>query len=88
MFFGASAALESHFQRIEQRIDEHTRAVVPRLKRARNADATGMILLQEFVDRVQARGVHVLLCGVRRDLAHRMDTTGLSASIHAPIFRE
>ncbi|MBP8081425.1 MAG: SulP family inorganic anion transporter, partial [Arenimonas sp.] len=81
LFFGASAALESHFQQIEQRIDEHTRAVVLRLKRARNADAAGMILLKEFVDRVQARGVHVLLCGVRRDLAHRMETTGLSASI-------
>jgi SulP family sulfate permease len=88
MFFGASAALESHFQRIEQRIDAHTRAVVLRLKRARNADAAGMILLKDFVDRVQARGVHVLLCGVRRDLAHRMETTGLSASIRAPIFRE
>ena len=88
MFFGASAALESHFQQIEQRIDEHTRAVVLRLKRARNADAAGMILLKEFVDRVQARGVHVLLCGVRRDLAHRMETTGLSASIGTPIFHE
>ena len=88
MFFGASAALESHFQQIEQRIDQHTCAVVLRLKRARNADAAGMILLKEFVDRVQARGVHVLLCGVRRDLAHRMETTGLSASIRTPIFRE
>ena len=88
MFFGASAALESHFKQIEQRIDEHTRAVVLRLKRARNADAAGMILLKEFVDRVQARGVHVLLCGVRRDLAHRMETTGLSSSIGTPIFYE
>jgi sulfate permease, SulP family len=88
LFFGASAALESHFQRIEQRIDGHTRAVVLRLKRARNADAAGMILLKDFVDRVQARGVHVLLCGVREDLAHRMETTGLDVSIGTPIFRE
>ncbi len=88
MFFGASAALEGHFQQIERRIDEHTRAVVVRLKRARNADAAGMILLKDFVDRVQARGVHVLLCGVRRDLAHRMETTGLSASLRTPIFHE
>ena len=50
--------------------------------------AAGMILLKEFVDRVQARGVHVLLCGVRRDLAHRMETTGLSSSIGTPIFYE
>jgi sulfate permease, SulP family len=88
MFFGASATLEGHFERIEQRIDEHTRAVVLRLKRVRNADAAGMILLKGFVDRVQARGVHVLLCGVRRDLVRRLETTGLSASIRTPIFRE
>ena len=88
MFFGASAALESHFQRIEHRIDGDTRVVVLRLKRARNADAAGMILLKDFVDRVQARGVHVLLCGVRRDLAQRMETSGLSGSIRTPVFHE
>jgi SulP family sulfate permease len=88
MFFGASTALENHFQRIERRFDEHTRAVVLRLKRARNADAAGMILLKDFIDRVQARGVRVILCGVRSDLAQRLETTGLDVSIGAPIFRE
>ena len=88
MFFGASAVLESHFERIEQRIDEHARALVLRLKRVRNADAAGMILLKGFVDRVQARGVHVLLCGVRPDLAKRLETTRLGESIRDPIFHE
>ena len=88
MFFGASAVLESHFERIEQRIDEHTRVVVLRLKRARNADAAGMILLKDFVGRVQARGVHVLLCGVRADLAQRLKTTRLGDGSGDPIFLE
>ena len=88
MFFGASAALEGHFERIEQRIGEHTRVVVLRLKRARNADAAGMILLKGFVDRVRARGVHVLLCGVRADLAQRLETTKLVDDLGDPIFRE
>lgn len=88
MFFGASAALERHFERIEQRIDEHTRAVVLRLKRARNPDAVGLTLLEGFVDRVRARGVHVLLCGVRADFARKLENSGLAARIGDPIFRE
>ena len=39
--------------------------VVLRVKRARNPDAVGLTLLEGFLDRMQARGVHVLLCGVR-----------------------
>jgi SulP family sulfate permease len=88
MFFGASAALEQHFERIERRIDEHTRALVLRLKRARNPDAVGMTLLVGFVDRIRARGVHVLLCGVRPEFAQRLETTGLGDRIGEPIFRE
>jgi SulP family sulfate permease len=88
MFFGASAAIESHFQAIEQRIDEHTRAVVLRLKRARNVDAVGMNLLEGFVDRVRARGVHVLLCGVRPNFAAQIEKTGLVHRIGDPIFFE
>ena len=88
LFFGASAALESHFERIEQRIDGRTRAVILRLKRARNADAAGMIQLKEFVERVRARDVDVILCGVRADLAQRLETTKLSERTGATIFRE
>jgi SulP family sulfate permease len=88
LFFGSSAALERHFERIEQRIDDHTRAVVLRLKRARNADAVGLILLKAFADRVRARGVHVLLCGVRVDLAQKLETSGFNDGVDDPIFRE
>jgi SulP family sulfate permease len=88
LFFGASAALERHFERIEQRIDGRTRAVILRLKRARNADAAGMIQLKDFVERVRARDVDVILCGVRADLAQRLETTRLSERTGATIFRE
>lgn len=88
LFFGASAALERHFEKIEHRIDAHTRAVVLRLKRARNPDAVGLTLLEGFVDRIRARGIRVLLCGVRSDLARKLEKTGLTARIGDPIFRE
>ncbi len=88
LFFGASAALERHFERIEQRIDGHTRVVILRLKRARNADAAGMLQLRDFVERVRARDVDVILCGVRADLAQRLQTTRLSERTGATIFRE
>jgi SulP family sulfate permease len=88
MFFGASAALERHFEKIERRIDEHTRVVVLRLKRARNPDAVGLTLLERFIDRVRARGVHLLLCGVRANFARKLENTGLADRIGDPIFRE
>jgi MFS superfamily sulfate permease-like transporter len=88
MFFGASEALENHLERIERRIDEHTRAVVLRLKRVSNPDAVGMTLLEAFADRVLARGVHVYLCGVRPEFADKLERNRLAGRAGYRIFRE
>ncbi len=88
MFFGATAALESHFATIEGRIGEHTEVLVLRVKRARNLDAVGMTLLEGFLDRVKARGVHVLLCGVRPEFAEKMQRTGLDERLGEQLFLE
>lgn len=77
MFFGSAAALEQHFEYMEERLDERTRVVVLRMKRVRNPDAVGLALLGAFLDRMQARNVHVLLCGVRQPLFESMQRTGL-----------
>jgi len=81
LFFGAAAALERHFQYIESRIDDQTRVLVLRMKRLRNPDAAGLTLLEEFLDRVAARGVPVLMCGVRNRLFRTMQKTGLTARL-------
>lgn len=71
LFFGAATALESHFEAIERRLGEDTRVIVLRMKRLRNPDAVGLSVVQAFLERMKARGVKVLLCGVR---AHMYDT--------------
>jgi len=88
MFFGATAALEAHFASIEERIGEGTRVLVLRVKRARSPDAVGLTLLEDFLHRVKARGVHVLLCGVRADFAEKLDRTGISAHLGEKLFLE
>jgi len=88
MFFGATAALEAHFAAIEERIGPDTRVLVLRLKRARNPDAVGLTLLEEFMARVRARGVHVLLCGVRAEFADKLNRTGMSARLGERLFLE
>jgi len=88
MFFGATAALERHFAEIEGRIGEKTEVVVLRVKRARNPDAVGMTLLEHFFDRLKARGIHVLLCGVRPEFADKMERTGLAARLGERLFLE
>jgi SulP family sulfate permease len=88
MFFGATAALESHFAEIEGRIGEKTEVLVLRVKRARNLDAVGISLLESFLDRVKERGVHVLLCGVRPEFAGKMQRAGLDERLGEKLFLE
>jgi len=88
MFFGATAALEAHFASIEERIGADTRVVVLRVKRARSPDAVGLALLHDFLLRTKARGVHVLLCGVRADFAEKLERTGISAHLGERLFLE
>jgi SulP family sulfate permease len=88
MFFGATAALEGHFRYIEERVDAETRVVVLRVKRARNPDAVGLALLDGFLERLKARGVHVLLCGVRPDFAEKIARTGLAERLGERLFLE
>jgi SulP family sulfate permease len=88
LFFGSSAALEGHFAAIEERIGPETRVLVLRVKRARNPDAVGLTLLGDFMHRVRTRGVHVLLCGVREDLAQKLERTGIAAQLGEKLFLE
>jgi SulP family sulfate permease len=88
MFFGATAALERHFEEIEGRVGPRTEVVVLRVKRARNPDAVGMTLLEHFCDRLKARGIHLLLCGVRPEFAEKLVKTGLAERLGERLFLE
>jgi SulP family sulfate permease len=78
MFFSAAASLERHLDAIAARADGSVRVIVLRMKRARNPDAVGLSLLEEFLAELKARDVHVLMWGVRAELAERFAATGLS----------
>jgi sulfate permease, SulP family len=88
LFFGASSALEVHLAAIERRVNAHTQFVVLRVKRTRNPDAVGMTIIEAFLDRLAARGVHVLLCGVRPEFEQKLVRTGLINRLREPIFLE
>lgn len=83
LFFGAAQSLERHLASIEQRVEPDSRVVVLRMKRARNPDAVCLHLLGLFLDRVRARNVDVILCGVRAELMETLERTGLAARIGA-----
>jgi sulfate permease, SulP family len=81
LFFGATAALEAHLDNIEDRVGADTSVVVLRMKRLHNADAVGLALIDGFVERMTARRVRVVLCGVRKGLFETMKRTGLVARV-------
>ena len=89
MYFGAASSLEHHLDSIEDRVLPETQAVVLRLKRARNPDAVGMAALERTADRLLARGVQVILCGVRPGMLACLTNCGLAAKVgSANIFLE
>jgi SulP family sulfate permease len=81
MFFGATHALERHLEAMEAAVTPETRVIVLRMKRARSPDAVGAHLLEGFLRRVEARGVTVLLCGVRADLDRILTRTGVRRAL-------
>jgi SulP family sulfate permease len=89
MFFGAAPNLERHFDTIAERLGPETRVLVLRLKRFRTPDAVGMHLLEDFLDRIEKRGIVVLVCGVRDELHRAFRRTGLATRMPAErVFRE
>jgi len=77
LFFGAATEFEEHLDAIALAAQGGVRVVVLRLKRARNPDAVCLGLLGRFVERMNATGVTVLLCGVRPNLMKVIETSGL-----------
>jgi len=89
LFFGSSVSLERHFDRIEERATGAARIVVLRMKRAQHPDAVGIAALEALIDRLQARGVEVLLCGVRPEMKRALVRSGLPAKLaHDHVFLE
>jgi SulP family sulfate permease len=88
LFFGATAALERHLETMEAAVTDNTRVLVLRLKRSRNPDAVALSLLENFLERMKARNVLVLLCGVRPQLYRVLVNTGMIERSGEQVFRE
>src|SRR5271170_3182165 len=73
VFFGAAPELDRCFDHLKRRTeDEDIHFVVLRLKRTRNPDMVSLERFDHFLHDMEARGVTVLLCGVRPALARAM----------------
>lgn len=87
--FAAVVNLDQQMDHIEESLLPETRVVILRMKRARNPDAVALAHLEGLCDRLRARGVLVLLCGVRSDLAGALQRCGLAERLgDEHIFRE
>ena len=73
LFFGAAPELDRCFDHLKRRTeDEDIHFVVLRLKRTRNPDMVSLERFDHFLHDMEARGVTVLLCGVRPAFAKAM----------------
>jgi SulP family sulfate permease len=89
MYFGSAASLESRVDAMTAHVQPWTKAVVLRMKRARNPDAVGIATFEHFVDLLMGRGVRVVVCGVRDGMFACMQHCGLAEKLGDDnIFRE
>lgn len=78
LFFAMADELQDKLSSIAQ---SGVRVVVIRLKRTHSLDNTVLGVMEQFVEQMQARGGHVVLCGLRDDIYQRIDEFGLVATI-------
>ena len=77
LFFGAAADLEEELDKMTEVAKSGVRVIVLRLKRARNADAVCLRVLDKFIAQMHLQKTDVLLCGVRPDLMSVIHSSGL-----------
>ncbi|MEO0964678.1 MAG: SulP family inorganic anion transporter [Planctomycetota bacterium] len=78
LFFAGADELQDRLSDIER---QGVRVVILRMKRTHSVDATVMAVLERFVESMQARGGHVVLCGLKETTLQRLDAYGLVARI-------
>ncbi|MBA2319926.1 MAG: SulP family inorganic anion transporter [Deltaproteobacteria bacterium] len=89
MFFGSTAALESHLEAVEARTLVGTRVVVLQMRQVRSPDAVGAHQLAWFLERMRSRNIQVVLSGVPDELHAILDNTGISDDIpETSLFRD
>jgi SulP family sulfate permease len=76
LFFGSSADLTSELAKIERRAEGGGKVILLRLKHARNLDGVCLDVIEGFMNKMAARDVTVILCGVRADLLAVMQNVG------------
>ena len=74
LFFGVADELRDRLTRIQ---NDASRVVIFRLKRTHSVDSTVLQVIEEFVERMNELGRHVILCGVRDELMDEMGHYGL-----------
>lgn len=79
LFFGAAPELDRHLASLRARIEteDQGKIVIVRLKRVRHPDAVCIERIEHFLRDLTARGVTVLLAGVRPDTLNILKNVGL-----------
>lgn len=89
LYFGSAPELDQLLEGITAKVEQGVRVVVLRLKRTHNPDMVCLEHLEYFLEQMQRRGVTVLLCGVRAELAEVLKRLGFDACLPpAQVFLE
>jgi SulP family sulfate permease len=75
------AAIEGLQKELEDIIESRPKALILRFRRTHLFASTGAVALKQFVKSTQEAGIHVLLCGVHKEMLETLETAGILDSI-------
>lgn len=75
------AAVEDLDYELLRPIKPETRVIVLRMKRLRAVGSTAMAMLTHYWELLQARGIHLVVCGIEEEMERIMNNSGLRAEI-------
>lgn len=79
LFFGVADDLQETLFKLAN--SPGLRCVILRMKRTHWIDTTVLTVLEQFVMQMRERGKHVVLCGLRENLHHRLQSFGLAQQV-------
>ena len=89
LFFGSSPDFENLIESIQLQVEPSWKVIILRLKRARNPDSVCMQILEQFIRRMHAQGVTVMLSGVDQEILKVLANVGILELTGASnVFRE
>ena len=78
LYFAAVEGLQIELEKI---LDSHPKVLILRFRRTHLLASTGIVALNQFIKSAQKTGIHVLFCGVHKEILETLESAGILVTV-------